>query len=61
MSLIRFVASVRSRYQSQRNERDGVQIMNRLRELLEIEQVILKETKTIDNRAVPTPPSLIIR
>jgi hypothetical protein len=34
MSLIEFVASVRAHYQP-RNEQDGVQIMNRLRELLE--------------------------
>jgi len=34
MSLIEFVASVRAHYQP-RNGQDGVQIMNRLRELLE--------------------------
>jgi hypothetical protein len=43
MSLIKFVASVRAHYQPH-NEQDGVQIMNRLRELLESnERTPLKE------------------
>jgi len=53
MSFVRLFASVRARYQPQRNEPDGFQIMNRLQELLETEQVILKETETLDNEAVP--------
>jgi hypothetical protein len=50
MSLIEFVASVRAHYQP-RNEQDGVQIMNRLRELLETnETTLVKEPpEAIDN------------
>ncbi len=48
MSFIKFFASVRSRYLSRRHENDAVQIMNRLRELQEIQPVVLKGTKTTD-------------
>lgn len=61
MSFIEFFASVKSRFFSQPNEPDGVRIMNRLRELQEIQPAILKGSKTTDLVPVPLDSPLSVR